>query len=178
MKKLTSLLMFVGLAFNVSGQEEPKNLKEAMDASKARWLIGNWESENTDRENSQKQYKWGIEDSVILVHSKSRREYHGVIGFDVTSGKVIAKYFDSGNGVRDSEWLPYDGGKLIEIVKGSRVQDGELQQFSYARIVKRIDDNTFEMSIHQVLDSGEIGEVAKNQTTGAAVPLATYRRKK
>ena len=80
MKKLTSLLIFVGLAFNVSGQEEPKNLKEAMDFSKARWLIGAWETENADGENSQKQYKWGIEDSVILVHSKTIREYHGVIG--------------------------------------------------------------------------------------------------
>ena len=66
--------MFVGLAINVSGQEEPKNLKEAMDISKARWLIGDWETENADGENSQKQYKWGIEDSVILVHSKTNRE--------------------------------------------------------------------------------------------------------
>jgi len=178
MKKLTSLLIFVGLTISVSGQEEPKNLKESLDAAKARWLIGDWESENADGQKSQKQYKWGIEDAVILVHSNTSTEYHGVIGFNATSGKVIAKYFDSRNGVRDSEWSADDEGKLIEIVKGSRVQDGKLQQSSYARIVKKIDENTFEMSIHQVLATGEIGEVLKNQTTGAAVPLATYRRKK
>ena len=44
MKKLTSLLIFVGLAFNVSGQEEPKNLKEVF---KADWLIGTWEKKMT-----------------------------------------------------------------------------------------------------------------------------------
>ena len=43
MKKLTSLLIFVGLAFNVSGQDQPKNLKEVF---KADWLVGTWETKN------------------------------------------------------------------------------------------------------------------------------------
>ena len=70
-------------------------------------------------------------------------------------------------------------GKLVEIVKMRVVNNnGEAMEFSCARIVKKIDADTFEISIHQVLDSGEIGVLAKNQTTDAAVPLATYRRKK
>ena len=46
MKKLTLLIIFVGLAIGVSAQEEPKNLKEAMDVAKAHWLIGDWEIKN------------------------------------------------------------------------------------------------------------------------------------
>jgi hypothetical protein len=152
MKKLISLIIFVGLAINVSGQEEPKNLKEAMDAAQARWLIGNWESENADGQKSQKQYKWGIEDSVILVHSKTTNEYHGVIGFDggrnnvvadtkttneyhgvigFDGGKVVGKYFGN-NVVADTEWSGGDNGKLIEIVKMRGVNnDGEPTEFSY-----------------------------------------------
>ena len=45
MKNLTSLLMFVGLAFNVGGQDQPANRKEAM--AKVSWLIGDWESDRT-----------------------------------------------------------------------------------------------------------------------------------
>jgi len=175
MKKLTSLLIFVGLAINVSGQEEPKNLKEAMDAAQARWLIGNWESENADGQKSQKQYKWGIEGSVILVHSKTTNEYHGVIGFD--GGKVVGKYFGN-NVVADTEWSGDDNGKLIEIVKMRGVNnDGEPREFSYGRVINKVDGNTLEMSFHQVLDTGELGEAWKNQDTGAPV-IGTWKRKK
>ena len=176
MKKLTSLLIFVGLAFNVTGQEEPKNLKEAMDFSKARWLIGDWETENADGENSQKQYKWGIEDSVILVHSKTNREYHGVIGFD--AGKVVGKYFGN-NVVADTEWSGDGNGKLVEIVKMRGFNsNGEAMEFDYGRVINQVDGNTFEMLIHQLSETGELGEVMKNQDTGEPFRVQTWKRKK
>ena len=48
MKKLTSLIIFVGLAFNVSGQEAPNSLKEAMDAAKNHWMMGDWERKRSN----------------------------------------------------------------------------------------------------------------------------------
>ena len=176
MKKLTSLLIFVGLAISASAQEEPKNLKEAMDAAKAHWIIGDWESENGDGQKSQKQYKWGIKDSVILVHSKTTNEYHGVIGFD--GGKVVGKYFGN-NVVADTEWPGGGNGKLIEIVKMRGVNnDGEPGEFSYGRVINQVDENTFEMLIHQLSPTGELGEVMKNQDTGAPFKVQTWKRKK
>ena len=176
MKKLTSLIMFAGLAISASAQEEPKNLKEAMDAAKAHWLIGSWESENAVGQKSQKQYKWGIKDSVILVHSKTINEYHGVIGFD--GGKVVGKYFGN-NVVADTEWPGGGNGKLIEIVKMRGVNnDGEPGEFSYGRVINQVDENTFEMLIHQLSPTGELGEVMKNQDTGAPFKVQTWKRKK
>ena len=175
MKKLTLLIIFVGLAIGVSAQEEPKNLKEAMDVAKAHWLIGDWEIKNANGEIAQKKYKWGIENSVILVHSKTNNEYHGVVGFD--AGKVVGKYFGN-NVVADTEWSGDGNGKLVEIVKMRGVNNnGEAMEFNYGRVINQVDESTFEMSIHQVSDTGELGEVMKNQDTGAPV-IGTWKRKK
>ena len=112
MKKLTLLIIFVGLAIGVSAQEEPKNLKEAMDVAKAHWLIGDWEIKNANGEIAQKKYKWGIENSVILVHSKTNNEYHGVVGFD--AGKVVGKYFGNNVVAQVNGW-PWDKWELISV---------------------------------------------------------------
>ena len=175
MKKLTLLIIFVGLAIGVSAQEEPKNLKEAMDVAKAHWLIGDWEIKNANGEIAQKKYKWGIENSVILVHSKTNNEYHCVVGFD--AGKVVGKYFGN-NVVADTEWSGEGNGKLVEIVKMRGVNNnGEAMEFNYGRVINQVDESTFEMSIHQITDTGELGEVMKNQDTGAPV-IGTWKRKK
>ena len=176
MKKLTLLIIFVGLAIGVSAQEEPKNLKEAMDVAKAHWLIGDWEIKNANGEIAQKKYKWGIENSVILVHSKTNNEYHGVVGFD--AGKVVGKYFGN-NVVADTEWSGDGNGKLVEIVKMRGVNDnGESMEFNYGRVINQVDENTFKMSIHQLSDTGELGEVMKNQDTGVPLRVQTWKRKK
>ena len=176
MIKLTSLLIFVGLPISASAQEEPKNLKEPMDAPKARWLIGDWELKNADGENSQKRHKWGIEDSAISVHSKTNREYHGVVGFD--AGKVVGRYFGN-NVVADTEWSGDGNGKLVEIVKMRGVNDnGESMEFNYGRVINQVDENAFKMSIHQLSDTGELGEVMKNQDTGVPLRVQTWKRKK
>ena len=175
MKKLISLIIFAGLAINIIGQEVPNSLKEAMDAAKAHWLIGSWERKNTNGDIAQKHYKWGIENSVILVHSKTNREYHGVVGFD--AGKIVGKYFGN-DVVADTEWSGDGNGKLVEIVKMRGVGDnGEAMEFNYGRVINQVDDSTFEMSIHQVTDTGELGEVMKNQDTGAPV-IGTWKKKK
>ena len=48
MKKLASLFVFIGLTLNVSAQDQPANLKEAVDMAKANWLFGDWQGEGSD----------------------------------------------------------------------------------------------------------------------------------
>ena len=95
MKKLTSLLIFVGLAFNVSGQEEPKNLKEAF---KADWLIGTWETKNDDGQVTSQTFGWKIQDVLMFRENTGRDgEVQGfaIISLDVDEDKVLYHSFNN-----------------------------------------------------------------------------------
>ena len=177
MKKLISLIIFVGLAINVSGQEEPKNLKEAMDAAKAHWIIGDWERKNEDGTTVVVSFKWAVKDGVVSVQVSRDGETtrQGVIGFDLASGKVVGKTM-SGRGVSDSEWTVVDG-KLITIIKGAgRNEAGEITPFSFARSRRKVDENTMETTIHKVNDAGEVGEVAERDD--GVKRISKWNRKK
>ena len=176
MKKLTSLLIFVGLAFNVSGQEEPKNLKEAMDAAKAHWIIGDWETKNADGTTWVVSFKWAVKDGVVSVQVSRDGEIfnQGIIGFDSISGKVVGKSM-SRRGVSDSEWVVIEG-KLFEVVKGKwKNQEGEITPFSFARSHRKVDENTMEVTTHKVNDAGEVGEVVERD---GVKRIRKYNRKK
>ena len=89
MKKLTSLLIFVGLAFNVSGQEEPKNLKEVLQAD---WFVGSWETKNADGQVSSHTFSWKIEDVLMVKEYTVNGELQSfaIISLDVDEDKVIS----------------------------------------------------------------------------------------
>ena len=174
MKKLASLFVFIGLTLNVSAQDQPENLKEAVDMAKANWLFGDWQGEGSDGTPRLLSYKWAIKDAAISVHSTGgNRESHGVIGFDANNGKVVGKSF-SKRGYGDSEWSFADG-KLIEKITLNGMQNGEPRQFSFARSVRSVDENTMETTYHQVSDTGEVGEAFERD--GAKV-TQTWKRKK
>ena len=157
MKKLASLFVFVGLTISVSAQDQPTNLKEAVDMAEANWLFGNWQREGSDGTPRLLSFKWAIKDAAISVHSTGgNRESHGVVGFDANNGKVVGKSF-SKTGYSDSEWSFADG-KLFEKITMNGVRDGEPRQFTFARGVRRIDGNNMEVTFHQVSDTGEVGE--------------------
>jgi hypothetical protein len=177
MKKLTSLLIFVGLAFNVSGQEEPKNLKEAMDASKAHWIIGDWETKNENGTTYVVSFKWAVKDGVVSVQVSrdGEKTREGVIGFDLASGKVVGKTM-SNNGASDTEWTVVDG-KLTTISKGAwRNEAGEINRYSIARLRRKIDENTMETTVHELTATGEVGEVALR--SDGAKRISKWNRKK
>ena len=100
-------------------------------------------------------------------------ESHGVIGFDAKIGKVVGKSFGK-TGYSDTEWSFVDG-KLIEKITLNGVQNGEPRQFSFARSVRSVDENTMETTYHQVSDTGEVGEAFERD--GAKV-TQTWKRKK
>ncbi len=157
MKKLASLLVFVGLTISVSAQDQPTNLKEAVDTAEANWLFGDWQREGSDGNPRLLSFKWALKDAAISIHSTGgNMESHGVIGFDAKIGKVVGKSF-SKTGYSDTEWSFVDG-KLIEKITLNGVQNGEPRQFSFARAVRRIDGNNMEVTFHQVSDTGEVGE--------------------
>ena len=110
MKKLISLIIFVGLAINVSAQDQPTNREEAM--AKVSWLIGDWERTSSNGEKQQSSYKWAIENIAILITTGGRMQSSGVLGFDRTNGKLVGKSFNR-IGTADSEWS-FSDGKLIE----------------------------------------------------------------
>ncbi len=174
MKKLASLFVFVGLTISVSAQDQPTNLKEAVDTAEANWLFGDWQREGSDGTPRLLSFKWAIKDAAISIHSTGgSRESHGVIGFNANNGKVVGKSF-SKTGYSDSEWLFADG-KLIEKITMNGVQDGEPRQFTFARGVRSVDENTMETTYHQVSDTGEVGEAFERD--GAKV-TQTWKRKK
>ena len=152
--------MFVGLAFNVSGQEEPKNLKEAMDAAKNHWMMGDWERKRSNGTTEILSFKWAVKDGVVSVQTKRDGEIfnQGLIGLDSESNEVVGKMMGR-RGSANSEWLIIEG-KLFEKVKGSwKNEDGLIQSFSFGRHYREIDKDTMEASMHRLSDDGEVGEV-------------------
>jgi hypothetical protein len=174
MKKLASLIVFVGLTFSISAQDQPTNLKEAVEMATASWLFGDWEREGSDGSTRNLSFKWAVKDAAISIHSTGGRgESHGIVGFDHEAGKVVGKSFSNG-GHADSEWLFVDG-KLIEKITMNGVQDGEPRQMTFARSIRRIDENNMEMAFHRVSDSGEVGQVVERNGTKL---VQTWKRKK
>ena len=88
MKKLTSLLIFFGLAFNVSGQEKPKNLKEVLQAD---WFVGSWETKNADGQVSSHTFSWKIEDVLMVKEYRENGELRSfaIISLDTDNDKVL-----------------------------------------------------------------------------------------
>ena len=162
MKKLTSLLIFVGLAINVSGQDQPTNREEAM--AKVNWLIGDWERTSSNGEKQLTSYKWAIENIAILITTGGRMQSSGVLGFDRINGKLVGKSFNR-IGTADSEWS-FSDGKLIEkITLKGKNRDGEPFEFKFARSYRSVDKNTLETATHRVGDNGEVGEVIERDGT-------------
>jgi len=160
MKKLTSLIIFVGLAINVSGQEVPNSLKDAMDAAKNHWMMGDWERKRSNGTTEILSFKWAVKDGVVSVQTKRDGEIvnEGLIGLDPESNKVVGKMMGR-RGSANSEWLIIEG-KLFEKVKGSwKNEDGLIQSFSFGRHYREIDKDTMEASMHRLSDDGEVGEV-------------------
>ena len=118
MKKLTSLLIFVGLAINVSGQDQPKNLKEAF---KANWLIGTWETKNDEGQVSGQTFSWKIQD-VLMVRESTGNDgkvrSFAIISLDTDEGKVLMHYHSS-RGASIGE-LQVEGNKVIRTVNWKR----------------------------------------------------------
>ena len=117
MKKLISLIIFVGLAINVSGQDQPTNSEEAM--AKVSWLIGEWEGTGSNGNTQQVSYKWAIENVAMSITSgggstpaSRNMQFSGVLGFDRIKGKLVGKSY-SRRGHIDTEWSFADG-KIIE----------------------------------------------------------------
>ena len=88
MKKLTSFLIFVGLVFNVSGQEAPKNLKQVLQAD---WFVGSWETKNADGQVSSHTFSWKIEDVLMVKEYRENGELRSfaIISLDTDNDKVL-----------------------------------------------------------------------------------------
>ena len=132
MKKLTSLIIFVGLAINVSGQDEPKNLKEVLQAD---WLIGTWERKNAEGQVvSSETYGWKIKDVLMFKENKgSDGEVQGyaIISLDVDEDKVLYRSFrNRSNSIGE---MKVEGDKVIRTV------DRKSRKLSKEQIESRVE---------------------------------------
>ena len=92
MKKLTSFLIFVGLVFNVSGQEAPKNLKQVLQAD---WFVGSWETKNADGQVTSHTFSWKIEDVLMVKEYRENGELRSfaIISLDPDDDKVLIQSY-------------------------------------------------------------------------------------
>ena len=167
MKKLISLIIFVGLAININGQNENTNGEGAM--AKVNWLIGEWEGTGPNGNTQQVSYKWAIENVAMSITTGGRMQNSGVLGFDRIKGKLVGKSY-SRRGHIDTEWSFADG-KIIEKLTINVTMQGEDREFNLARSYRSVDKNTMEMTMHRLNSDGELGEVMERFGT------TKYKRK-
>ena len=117
MKKLTSLLIFVGLAINVCAQEQRTNLKEAF---KADWLIGKWETKNDNGQVSSHTFGWKIQDILMFKEFRmgDNLQSFAIISLDADEDKVIIHSY--GNRRTSVGELKLDGDKVIRTTNWKR----------------------------------------------------------
>ena len=113
MGKLTSLIIFVGLAINVIGQEEPKNLKDVLQAD---WFVGSWETKNADGQVSSHTFSWKIEDVLMVKEYTVNGELQSfaIISLDVDEDKVISHSY--GNRRTSIGEIKINGDQLLRTV--------------------------------------------------------------
>ena len=173
MKKLTSLLIFVGLAFNVSGQDQPKNLKEAF---KADWLIGTWETKNDDGQVTSQTFGWKIQDVLMFKESKGSDGKVGsfaIISLDTDEGKVLMNYHSSRR--TSIEELQVEGNKVIRTNNWQRKKRSKEQIESW---VERVVANRLASGAVQEEGVAELKQnVRKSQQRTSGTNKTTYEKK-
>ena len=113
MRKLTSLLVFVGLTISVSSQEEPENLKQVF---KADWLVGTWETKNDEGQVSSHTFSWKIEDVLMVKEYTVNGELQSfaIVSLDVDEDKVISHSY--GNRRTSIGEIKINGDQLLRTV--------------------------------------------------------------
>ena len=144
MGKLTSLIIFVGLAINVSGQEEPKNLKEVLQAD---WFVGSWETKNTDGQVSSHTFSWKIEDVLMVKEYTVNGELQSfaIISLDVDEDKVISHSY--GNRRTSIGEMKVNGDKLVRTVNWKRKKYSKEEAAS--RVASRVSDQLSSGAVQQ-----------------------------
>ena len=144
MGKLTSLIIFVGLAINVSGQEEPKNLKEVLQDD---WFVGSWETKNTDGQVSSHTFSWKIEDVLMGKEYTVNGELQSfaIISLDVDEDKVISHSY--GNRRTSIGEMKVNGDKLVRTVNWKRKKYSKEEAAS--RVASRVSDQLSSGAVQQ-----------------------------
>ena len=130
MKKLTSLLIFVGLTISVSGQEQRKNLKEVLQAD---WLVGTWETKNDDGQASSHIFGWKIQDVLMVKEYTVNGELqsYATISLDNVNDKVLVhSYSNRRNSIGE---MKTEGDKVI------RTADIKRKKLSKEEVESRVE---------------------------------------
>ena len=148
MKKLL-LTLITCSAFIVNAQAP---LGEMMKENGIDWILGSWKAEQ-DGNTMALSYKWSVEGHVISSHLKmGSNESFGVIGINPKSGKVEQSGFNNKGEKVTGEWMPFGDLPLLKFQTSN--ESGEERSMAVA--FKKVDDETIELQIYSVDDSGNI----------------------
>lgn len=83
---LTSVLLCASPVINA--QERPKNLMEVMESD---WLLGTWETKDSEGDVSSHTFRWKIENAVMVKEYRENGQLrsHGIISLDPDSDTVL-----------------------------------------------------------------------------------------
>jgi len=146
-----ALLGLSGIA-PLAGQE---TLRDMIEEGGGTWLIGDWAGTNDDGVRITVEYEWELDGHAIEVEvTMGEGAYQGLIFRNPESGEVVEVGATGEGGMTKSTWTEEDG-KLISKRVGTRA-NGKVVRI--AVISERIDDDSFQATVHRLGDDGEIME--------------------
>ena len=148
MKKLL-LTLITCCAFVANAQA---SLGEMMKENGIDWILGSWKAEQ-DGNAVTLSYKWSVEGHVISSHLKmGSNETYALIGINPKSGKVEHLGFNNKGDKTTGEWMPFGDLPMLKV----KSINESAEERSMAVAFKKVDDETIELQIYSVDDSGNV----------------------
>ena len=131
------------------------------------WMAGTWIATTDQGDTVEVTYKWAVERHVIAVHYKSSSgfDYHGLIFYRATEGKIVHVGADNQGGVWEGTW-DSDGQRAIMNFVNTKA-DGQIQKGAAAN--SRVDADTMKVQTY-LIQNGEMDD--------EPMVTMTYKRKK
>ena len=153
MKKIITLLIFASSSLIFAAQA---SLGEKMNEDGIGWIMGSWSVER-DGNKLELSYKWAVKDHIISSHLKMPGvEGFSVIGINPKTGEVEQSGFNSRGSKITGKWSPKGD---MPMLKHTSINDAD-ETRTAAIAFRKVDEQTIEVHLFSVDDSGNVGDSA------------------
>lgn len=153
MKKIITLLIFASSSLIFDAQA---SLGEKMNEDEIGWIMGSWSVER-DGNKLELSYKWAVKDHIISSHLKMPGvEGFSVIGINPKTGEVEQSGFNSRGSKITGKWSPKGD---MPMLKHTSINDAD-ETRTAAIAFRKVDEQTIEVHLFSVDDSGNVGDSA------------------
>ena len=153
MKKIITLLIFASSSLIFDAQA---SLGEKMNEDGIGWIMGSWSVER-DGNKLELSYKWAVKDHIISSHLKMPGvEGFSVIGINPKTGEVEQLGFNSRGSKITGKWSPKGD---MPMLKHTSINDAD-ETRTAAIAFRKVDEQTIEVHLFSVDDSGNVGDSA------------------